>query len=168
MHNIFGVGCLLGLVFLLGQATTVQAAATTTSIATSAQNQVFVEKLVREYFVDVPVMIEIARCESNFRQFTDGGTVFRGGVGGGMIGVFQFYEAIHKTPALARGFDLATLEGNIGYAQHVYKQSGTQPWSACIPATISLSEAQLKLKIELLKQVVVLLKQLLELKLTEV
>ena len=38
-----------------------------------------VEATVREYFADIPVMIEIARCESKFRQFADSGNVLRGG-----------------------------------------------------------------------------------------
>ena len=53
------------------------------------------ETTVRDYFSDIPVMIEIARCESNFRQFTENGDVVRGGSGGGMVGMFQFFEACH-------------------------------------------------------------------------
>lgn len=86
------------------------------------------EKRVREYFKDIPVMIEIARCESNFRQYTDAGNVLRGGDSGGMVGVFQFFESIHATPALALGFDITTLEGNLGYAKYVYEREGTAPW----------------------------------------
>lgn len=86
------------------------------------------EKRIREYFKDVPVMIEIARCESNFRQYTDAGNVLRGGDSGGMVGVFQFFESIHATPAKALGFDITTLEGNLAYAKHVYTSQGTTPW----------------------------------------
>lgn len=84
------------------------------------------EKQVREYFADTPVMIEIARCESKFRQFTDAGNPLRSA---GMIGVFQFYESIHAPGASVLGFDLTTLEGNLGYAKHVYQSEGTAPWN---------------------------------------
>jgi hypothetical protein len=84
------------------------------------------EAEVRAFFKETPVMIEIARCESKFRQFTDAGNPLRSA---GMIGVFQFYESIHAPGAKALGFDLATLEGNLGYAKHVYETEGTTPWN---------------------------------------
>src|SRR5690606_12508644 len=58
-----------------------------------------VEEKVRDYFADTPVMVEIARCESKFRQYTDSGQPLRGGSGGGMVGVFQFFESIHQNAA---------------------------------------------------------------------
>lgn len=139
-----------------------------------------IEKRVREYFADVPVMIDIARCESKFRQFTDSGNVLRGGSGGMMVGVFQFFESVHSNAAKNLGFDLLTVEGNLGYARHLYQQSGTTPWASCVPAVVStpvpvapavlveLSAKNEKLKIELLKQVIVLLKELLKLELAKV
>ena len=151
-------------------ATTTPSVATTTSATTTAtttvkQNQAEVEKRVREYFADTPAMIQIARCESNFRQFTDSGMPFRGGAGGGMVGVFQFYEKLHITGAKAFGFDLATLEGNIGYAKHVYKTEGTTPWASCEP-TPTLYDTNTELKIQLMTQLVGLLQELLKLKLS--
>jgi hypothetical protein len=89
-------------------------------------NQVATEKQVRELFKDAPAMIEIARCESKFRQYTDSGNVLRSN---GMIGVFQFYESIHAPGAKAMGFDIATLSGNLGYAKHVYQTEGLTPWN---------------------------------------
>lgn len=87
-----------------------------------------VEARVREDFKDVPQMIEIARCESKFRQYTDAGNPLRGP--GGMVGIFQFYESIHTPGALALGFDLTTVEGNLGYARHVYNTEGLTPWNS--------------------------------------
>jgi len=87
-----------------------------------------VEERVREVFAHAPVMAEIARCESKFRQYTDSGNVLRGGTGGGMVGVFQFHERIHAQEALSHGFDITTLEGNLGYAKYVYEKQGTDPW----------------------------------------
>ena len=189
MHKTISVGVLFlgilfaGQVFAAGVTTTtttvVTPAATTTNAATSSTvvaatsssstttilTHVAVEKQVRDYFADMPVMIAIARCESNFRQFTDSGLPFRGGAGGEMVGVFQFYEQFHTAAAKALGFDLNTLEGNIGYAKHVYAQEGTTPWSACVPVTPVLVDAQTTLKIELLTKLIGLLQQLLALEL---
>lgn len=140
--------------------------ATTTLVATSTLvlDRAAVEKRVREYFADVPDMIAIARCESNFRQYTDSGLPFRGGA---MVGVFQFYETLHASRARSLGFDITTLEGNLGYARKLYSESGTTPWRACAPASVSLTDAQVKLKIELLTKVIELLQQLLVMKLAE-
>jgi len=137
------------------------------------------EKRVREYFADIPVMIEIARCESKFRQFTDSGKVLRGGSGGMMVGIFQFFESIHAKAATNLGFDLFTVEGNLSYARHLYTKSGSNPWASCVPVVVStpalvtpiaivqLSAKNEKLKIELLKQVIVLLQELLKLELAK-
>lgn len=100
----------------------------TTSPTMNVHNAMEVEQQVREFFADVAVMVAIARCESKFRQYTDGGNVLRGGAGGGMVGVFQFNERMHSSAALTRGFDITTLEGNIGYAKHLYEHAGTDPW----------------------------------------
>lgn len=171
----------LGQVSVAQAAGTTTAATTTTAIATSTaahnasttvittnpiiQNRTVVEKKVREVFADAPIMIDVARCESSFRQFTDSGAPFRGGAGGAMVGVFQFYEKAHAPFARTLGFDLTTLEGNIGYARNVYEHQGTTPWKACVPATTSAIDAQTKLKIELLTKLVLLLQELLKLQL---
>ena len=186
MHKIITSGILLGFGLVVAgglpvnaalatstttTVTTTQSTATTTVITstTTLQNQVAVEKRVREYFIEAPVMIAIARCESNFRQFTDSGSLFRGGMGGGMVGVFQFYEKFHTATARALGFDLSTLEGNIGYAKHVYVAEGTTPWISCVPATVPpvTLDAQTKLKIELMTKLVGLLQELLKLELAK-
>lgn len=190
MFKILCVGCFLsislcsGSVALAAETETVSTTATTTETSvlasstlaistttaptsTPVQERVVVEKRVREYFADVPAMIAIARCESNFRQYTDSGLLFRGGMGGVMVGVFQFNEALHATRALNKGFDIQTLEGNLGYARLLYTESGTTPWRTCAPASVSLTDAQVKLKIELLTKLVGLLEELLKLKLAE-
>ncbi len=104
-------------------------------------------------------MVQIARCESNFRQYTDSGKPFRGGANGGMVGVFQLYEKVHTAGAHALGFDITTLEGNIGYARHIYEQEGTTPWASCEPTPVLYDNSALR--IELLTKLVELLQQLL-------
>lgn len=92
-----------------------------------------VESKVREYFSDTPVMIEIARCESKFRQFTDSGNPLYGGYGAGMVGVFQIYEDVHGAFAKEKGMDIETLEGNLAYGKYLYEREGTQPWMSSFP-----------------------------------
>lgn len=173
MYKIIVFGC-LSFVVLFGipapatyaAGTTTAMVATTTATTTLVQNQTAIEKRVREYFADIPVMIDIARCESVFRQFTDSGAVFYGGGSRGMVGIFQFYEIIHADAALKRGFDLKTVEGNLGYARSMYEQSGTKPWSSCVPDVVPVVlDANKELRIKLLTKVVELLTELLKMKL---
>lgn len=144
------------------------AASTTTSFAATATTTptTSVEETVRTYFKDTPVMIEIARCESKFRQFTDSGVPLRSA---GMIGVFQFFESIHAPIAKAKGFDLATLDGNLGYAKYLYDTEGTTPWSGSTycwqtvtPAKTSFSSAD---RVKMLEQIALLTKLITLLKL---
>jgi hypothetical protein len=153
-------------------------AATAKTTPPVVQTQQEVEKRVREYFKDIPVMIEIARCESNFRQFTDAGNVLRGGDGGGMVGVYQFFESIHAAGAKALGFDIATLEGNLAYARHVYNSEGVTPWEpvrSCFEKTttatatllVTKDTAALRAQIKQLTELITLLQKQLKLKQAE-
>jgi hypothetical protein len=144
------------------------ASSSTAAISTSPQT---VEETVREYFADIPVMIEVARCESKFRQFTDSGNVLRGGSGGQMVGVYQFFDRYHESLAYDLGFDIETLEGNLAYARHVYEIEGTDPWNSArncweqpdqiVQVTANQSDEVLRQKIALLEQIITLLQQLL-------
>jgi hypothetical protein len=89
-----------------------------------------IEKMVARAFPDSPEMVAIARCESGFRQYTDGEQVLRGGLGGNMIGIFQFHEKYHRAAALQLGHDIDSPVGNIGYARVLFASSGTTPWNA--------------------------------------
>jgi hypothetical protein len=164
------------IVFMCGMLLVAGFAPTSFADTTTPQS---VETVVREYFADIPVMIEIARCESKFRQFTDSGNVLRGGVGGQMIGVFQFFDRYHESAANTLGFDIESLEGNLAYARHTYNSEGTAPWNsarACFdvpslnvssPATVAASvntDAILREKIVLLQQIITLLQTLLAIK----
>lgn len=87
------------------------------------------EDRVREYFADIPVMIEIARCESEFLQYGKSGRPLHGGTGT-MIGLFQISEILHRDAAENYDWDIDTPEGNMSYARHLYEKSGTAPWLA--------------------------------------
>ncbi len=89
-----------------------------------------VEEKVSLYFADIPVMKEIARCESHFRQTTLDGQVFRGEVVPADVGVMQINERYHLETAKKLGLDLHTLEGNMVYARYLYEREGTKPWNA--------------------------------------
>lgn len=87
------------------------------------------ESLVRQSFADIPVMIEIARCESGFRQYDSKGNPLYGG-NGQVMGLYQINEQVHTATALGLGYDIKTPDGNIAYARHLYNRQGTDPWMA--------------------------------------
>ena len=87
-----------------------------------------VEQYVREYFKETPILAEIAKCESRFRQFDETGHLLRGEVVSQDIGIMQINEYFHAKTALKLGIDLKTMEGNLAYAQYLYDKEGATPW----------------------------------------
>ncbi len=89
-----------------------------------------VQEYVTEYYENVPVMAEIARCESQFRHYDSDGDIIRGKVNNLDVGVMQINEYYHIDTADRLNIDLHTLDGNLEYALSLYNREGTQPWSA--------------------------------------
>lgn len=101
------------------------------------------EEYVKNYFSDIPVMIEIAKCESRFRQHDKNGEVLRGEVNPLDRGVMQVNEYYHGDEAKKLGFDILTIEGNTAYARYIFERQGVRPWkssSFCWGKTIAYSE----------------------------
>ena len=65
------------------------------------------------------IMLEIARCESGFRQFDEHGNVLQGEIDPRDTGVYQFNTHWHEATSKALGYNLRTLEGNVLYAKRV-------------------------------------------------
>lgn len=95
-----------------------------------ADKPLTLEQYVREYFKDTPIMAEIARCESRFRQVGRNGKVLRGELSAEDVGVMQINEFYHEDTAKILGIDLHTLDGNLAYAKWLYAKEGNAPWSS--------------------------------------
>jgi len=91
------------------------------------------EKIVRSYFQDIPVMIEIARCESTFRHELNDGSVLQGRVDPADTGVMQINKRYHQATATAMDLNLDDIYHNMAYARHLYETQGTRPWGASAP-----------------------------------
>lgn len=87
------------------------------------------QDLVRKEFADAPIMIEISRCESRFRQFEKDGSVFRGKINPKDVGLFQVNEHYHLEASKKLGIDIYTAAGNIAYARILYRANGTRDWN---------------------------------------
>ncbi len=101
--------------------------------STVVDQPITLEDHVRESFKDTPVMAEIARCESQFRQFNKDGTVLRGMAVKKDVGLFQINEGYHAAAAKALGLNIYSVDGNMAYAKVIFEKSGTQPWKASKP-----------------------------------
>lgn len=107
------------------------------------QRKITVEEYVRNYFSDIPVMIEIARCESRFRQHDANGEVLRGEQNSLDRGVMQINEFYHDENSAKLGYDILTLEGNTSYARHLFEKYGVKPWKSsakCWGKTVAYTE----------------------------
>lgn len=86
------------------------------------------EQYIRQYFSDIPIMIEIAKCESTFRHLDSKGEVHRGKVNNADVGVMQINEYYHLETAEKENYNIYSIEGNTAYARKLYEKQGTQPW----------------------------------------
>lgn len=96
-------------------------------------NMMSTEQYVRNYFADIPIMIQIARCESTFRQLDEDGEIHRGRVNPADVGVMQINEHYHLDTAEKENYNIYTIEGNTAYARELYEKKGTQPWISSKP-----------------------------------
>ena len=104
------------------------------------------EAYVRNYFRDTPILAEIAKCESSFRQFDKNGKPLRGIVNDKDIGVMQINTYYHEEDAEKIGLNIYTLEGNLQFAKVLYGKYGDKPWvhsSPCWSKTQSQSIARI-------------------------
>lgn len=110
----------------LSQETTIQKIATTTATSTPSS----LKNVVNDYFSDIPELVDVARCESRFRQFDRDGRVLRGVINKGDVGVMQINEYYHGDRAQKLGYDLYSVEGNMAYARFLYEREGLTPWQS--------------------------------------
>jgi SepF-like predicted cell division protein (DUF552 family) len=113
---------------------------------TNATSSADIKKITKEYFKNTPVLAEIARCESEYRQFSTTGNTLRGRVNSADVGVMQINEKYHLARSKQLGINIYTLEGNLKYGSLLYKEQGSQPWSASRPCW-GKTEATLAVKI---------------------
>ena len=77
MSSLYGAGNSGTQVAMANAAVTAASQAPVTQISTSTDPKA-IEAYVRSQVSDEPILVDIARCESTFRQFNPDGTVVRG------------------------------------------------------------------------------------------
>lgn len=88
-----------------------------------------IKQEVQKTFGSSSIMVYVASCESRFRQLNKDGTVFRGVQNPKDVGVMQINEYYHLETSRKLGYNIHTLEGNLGYGKYLYDREGTTPWN---------------------------------------
>ena len=103
---------------------------TTTATSSTTTSTAAMQAYLRKEFADTPILVDIARCESNFHQFDKDGNIVRGRVNKADIGVMQINEKYHADEAVKLGYNIYTVEGNVAFAKYLYDKYGSDPWSS--------------------------------------
>lgn len=93
-----------------------------------------VEAQVRPTLVEQ--LVPVCACESSWegtatgtpRHFDPDGSVRTGKVNGSDKGMCQINAKWHQADAEKMGLDIMTEDGNIEFANHLYKRYGLKPW----------------------------------------
>jgi soluble lytic murein transglycosylase-like protein len=150
-----GVVFLMSSVYGSGQSDnhiqSINASRAATETATTSEVRSFttssdIQSYLHEQYFDTPILIEIARCESEFRQFDKNGNIVRGRVNADDVGVMQINEFYHADTARKMGLNLKTAEGNVAFGKYLYAKYGTSPWSASEPCWSKAKVADLARK----------------------
>jgi len=85
----------------------------------------YVVAKILEVFPDAPIMVEVARCESNLNPLADRVTV--DGRIGVDVGLFQINQ-VHLKRLNELGLDRYNLDDNLTYARMLYDANGLRDW----------------------------------------
>jgi hypothetical protein len=102
-----------------------------------------VKRYVTDYFSDIPLLADIAACESHDRQVDKSGNVIRGEVNHYDVGVMQINELYHADEAKALGYDIYTIQGNVAFARYLYDKQGAKPWMSSSPCWSKTSGSEI-------------------------
>lgn len=132
MSSLYGSGQTANSYHAIASQTSASAQATTTvaSSFTVQNDPRVIEAYLRTEYADSSILVDIARCESNYRQFDQDGMIVRGRVDPADIGIMQINERYQGATAKKLGMDIYTVEGNVAYARHLYEEQGLKPWKA--------------------------------------
>ena len=111
---------------------------------TSFINSKNVEAYIKAEYADEPILVDVARCESTFRQFDKTGNILRGKVNSADVGVMQINEKYHAEEAVKMGYNIYTTEGNVAFAKYLYSKYGGDPWSSSESCWASGNQIALK------------------------
>jgi hypothetical protein len=100
-----------------------------------------VERFLKDYFADIPLLAKIGACESHNRQYNSNGGVLRGEKNTYDRGVMQINILYHAEKAAELGLDLNKIDDNVAFARYLYEKFGSKPWASSKPCWGKFSPA---------------------------
>lgn len=88
-----------------------------------------VKEMVEDEFGVGHIMVEVARCESGWRQFKEDGSVLMSHYGTDDAGVFQINK-VHLPELKLLNLDRNKTLDNIAFARVLYDRNGLRDWEA--------------------------------------
>lgn len=143
MSSLYGSGQADNRIMAIATEFNVREASSTADLS-SFTNSEAIQKYVEREFADTPILVDIARCESTFKQFDTNGNVIRGRVNKLDVGVMQINEKYHGDNAIKLGMNIYTLEGNVAYGKYLYSKYGAQPWISSSPCWAKTGEIAIR------------------------
>lgn len=87
--------------------------------------------VIKRYFgKDAPLMIKIARCESQLSQTNKDGSVLKGQITPLDRGLFQISLKYHQKELDELNLNVAVLDDNVHFAHILFERNGTSDWLA--------------------------------------
>lgn len=77
-----------------------------------------------------PRLKAIILCESDGIHSNADGSVLQGKVDPDDTGIAQINKRFHLQKSISLGYDIETLEGNLGYALYLFEREGDKPWDS--------------------------------------
>jgi hypothetical protein len=105
-----------------------------------------VEAFLTDYFASTPLLVQIAKCESRFRQYNSSGEVLRGEKNTYDRGVMQINLLYHEKTAVKMGLNLHNIDDNVAYARYLYENEGSKPWASSSKCWSKYAGAEIALK----------------------
>jgi hypothetical protein len=133
MSSLYGSGQSDNHIQMINAPTDSGQATVTQTIDKGSFSTLAMEVYLRKEYADTPILVEIARCESEFRQFDKNGNLVHGRANPADVGVMQINEYYHADTARNMGLNIRTVEGNVAFAKYLYSKYGSSPWSASQP-----------------------------------
>jgi hypothetical protein len=89
-----------------------------------------VERFLKDYFSDIPLLAKIGACESHNRQYDSHGNVLRGEKTPLDRGVMQINLGYHQDTMEKMGLDVNSIDDNVAFARYLYEKFGAKPWAS--------------------------------------
>lgn len=87
-----------------------------------------IKQTIIAFFPNAPIMVQVAKCESELRHRTKSGALLPNQGGGSARGTFQVLMRIHAPEMRKMGLNPDNDRDYMVYVKHLYDTFGLTPW----------------------------------------